>query len=498
MSEGSQRYCGNCGTEIRAGTKFCISCGQQVEGNDSGTEANASFGTVGSDSRGGSFLDQRNVQFGLLGVGTLLVLVMAYFILSYSVALGFLLIVLLALAVLVIRKNRGLQTRHEQRLFDTTHQYKESARRAYEEGKHREIAKDAYEQSRKVYEEANTHYQRWNQQKADERRLVERGRMKRINPNTGRMFTDGRRFRTGDIVIYTRNSGDTFAAVVLSVTPNEVEIEFVGDSLEWAGNIGLNSVIRVAPMELQHPWSQNSDTQDLRLEREQEEELRLEREQEEKELRLEEWLRQKDELSRQKEKLLWYQTAERLNMPWYQTPEFCTPQEEAKFVEREMRLRGEPPLLFNMGSDGDGGTKWEERWIPLELLRAGSPREQFDERFYEEDGKRYWDRERVDPYRRRVSRKYNPLVTLRSIATKLEEPRQWLREKLKDGPTYVSLQEIRNKASDWSYDYCDCRYDWTCSSKDHIVSIFETYQDVLFEGEFVAEYDHETESQYYE
>ncbi len=30
MSEGSQRYCGNCGTEIRSGIRFCVSCGKPV------------------------------------------------------------------------------------------------------------------------------------------------------------------------------------------------------------------------------------------------------------------------------------------------------------------------------------------------------------------------------------------------------------------------------------------------------------------------------------
>ncbi len=36
MSEGSgsQRYCGNCGAEVRSGTSFCVSCGQQVAGNE--------------------------------------------------------------------------------------------------------------------------------------------------------------------------------------------------------------------------------------------------------------------------------------------------------------------------------------------------------------------------------------------------------------------------------------------------------------------------------
>ncbi len=69
MSEGSQRYCGNCGTEIRSGISFCVSCGQQVEGKESRTEANGSFANMGSGSRGGSFLDQRNVRLLLLGRG---------------------------------------------------------------------------------------------------------------------------------------------------------------------------------------------------------------------------------------------------------------------------------------------------------------------------------------------------------------------------------------------------------------------------------------------
>ena len=262
MSEGSgsRRYCGNCGTEIRSGTSFCVSCGQQVESNEIRTEANASFGTMGSGSRGGSSLDQRNVRSGLLGVGTLLVLVMAYIILSFSVALGLLLIVLLGLAVLIIRKNRGLQTRREQRLFDTANRYRESARRAYEEGKHREIAQNTYEQSRRVYEGANTRYQRWNQQKAAEReraeavrrieRRRERERNGRINPDTGLKFKDGRRFKTGDIVYYFYNDRHTFDAVVLSVKPNKVEIEFTDYSLEKASNIGLNNPIWVIPKNL--------------------------------------------------------------------------------------------------------------------------------------------------------------------------------------------------------------------------------------------------------
>ncbi len=50
MSEGSgQRYCGNCGAEIRSGTSFCVSCGQQVEGKER-SEANT-FGLTNEEDK---------------------------------------------------------------------------------------------------------------------------------------------------------------------------------------------------------------------------------------------------------------------------------------------------------------------------------------------------------------------------------------------------------------------------------------------------------------
>ncbi len=41
MSEGSgsQRYCGNCGTEIRAGTSFCVSCGASLASGSTGSKS---------------------------------------------------------------------------------------------------------------------------------------------------------------------------------------------------------------------------------------------------------------------------------------------------------------------------------------------------------------------------------------------------------------------------------------------------------------------------
>ncbi len=62
---------------------------------------------------------------------------MAYLALSSSVALGVLLIGSVGFAVLIVRKIRGTQTRLEQQAFKRAGQYRESAGRVYEEGKHR-------------------------------------------------------------------------------------------------------------------------------------------------------------------------------------------------------------------------------------------------------------------------------------------------------------------------------------------------------------------------
>ncbi len=103
MSEGSgqpQRFCTNCGAEIRAGTSFCVSCGQQLV-SDSEDVSRSGTNSVLDNARG--------------------------------------------------------------------------------------LLHDSLEQSKRAYEEANTRYQRWNQQKAAERervealRMIERKRDERIN-----------------------------------------------------------------------------------------------------------------------------------------------------------------------------------------------------------------------------------------------------------------------------------------------------------------------------
>lgn len=103
----------------------------------------------------------------------MLFLVVAYLLLSYSVFLGSLLTVLVIVVALVIRRNRGSQTVPEQRLFEAVGWYGQSARRAYQEGRHRELAQSAYQQSRRAYDEANTRYQTLRENQAAERERVE-------------------------------------------------------------------------------------------------------------------------------------------------------------------------------------------------------------------------------------------------------------------------------------------------------------------------------------
>ncbi len=178
MSEGErpnqpQRHCTNCGAEIRQDTLFCVSCGKQIEQTDVHAESSAPPEVGVSGTRQTNLPSQQEIRLVSLIVGTLLFLIVTYLLLSYSTLLGSLLIVLLALAVLIIRKNRGSQSVPEQRLFEAVGWYGQSARSAYEQGRHRELAQNAYQQSRRAYEEANTRYQRWNEQQAAERERKE-------------------------------------------------------------------------------------------------------------------------------------------------------------------------------------------------------------------------------------------------------------------------------------------------------------------------------------
>jgi RsiW-degrading membrane proteinase PrsW (M82 family) len=100
-------------------------------------------------------------------------LAVTYLLLTYSVVLGLLWIGLLVLVIAIVRRTRGTQTGLEQQAFQRASHYKDSAQRAYEEGKHREIAQSAYQQSRKAYEETQTRVRQWSEAQAAERQRNE-------------------------------------------------------------------------------------------------------------------------------------------------------------------------------------------------------------------------------------------------------------------------------------------------------------------------------------
>jgi hypothetical protein len=167
VSEGpgqQQRYCTNCGAEIRPGNTFCVSCGQWLGPRDGNhiSENTASM-VVGSTSRGGSLLKSNEVQLVLYFVGPLLFLIVSYLLFRYSVALGVLWIGLVVFVVAMVRRARSSQTRFEQQAFERAAYYRQSTQKAYEEGKHRELAQGAYQQSKKVYEETQTRYLQWSE-----------------------------------------------------------------------------------------------------------------------------------------------------------------------------------------------------------------------------------------------------------------------------------------------------------------------------------------------
>lgn len=196
MSEGlgqPQRFCPNCGAQARADTVFCVSCGSRIEASDGRTEQSAYPRPKVPEAGRKTLLGQEEVRLVSIVVGALLLLVTAYLLLSYSAFLGCLLIVLAVLAVLVLRNNRGSQTEMERRLFEAVGWYGQSARKAYEEGRHRELAQSAYQQSRKAYEGANTRYQEWNEKQAAERERDEA--LRRVERERGERRTRFDRYR---------------------------------------------------------------------------------------------------------------------------------------------------------------------------------------------------------------------------------------------------------------------------------------------------------------
>ena len=71
----------------------------------------------------------------MYGAGALLLLIVAYLLLSYSVPLGFMLICVCVLTVLIVRRSRGSQTGLERQGFEAASRYKQSAKITYERHK---------------------------------------------------------------------------------------------------------------------------------------------------------------------------------------------------------------------------------------------------------------------------------------------------------------------------------------------------------------------------
>lgn len=140
MSEGDrsnqpQRFCTNCGTALRAGTRFCVSCGGEVEENGPQPEAATHARTAEPEPEPGTAENPVNPWLAIYAIVALSLLVVAYLLLRFSVPVGLLLIGLCASLVLVARKYRGTQTALERQGFETAGRYKKSAQRNYEKYK---------------------------------------------------------------------------------------------------------------------------------------------------------------------------------------------------------------------------------------------------------------------------------------------------------------------------------------------------------------------------
>lgn len=172
-SSQPQRYCTNCGAEVRSGTSFCVSCGNRTQESDvyEATVLGASMGT--KDGGRTSLLSKHELRIVSLVAGVLLLLVLTYLLLSLSVLLGLLFLVMLGITILFVRKNRGSQSVSEQRLFESVGRYKQSTQRFYEEGKHRKLAQNTYQQSRRAFQAADIQYRSWRENQAAERERME-------------------------------------------------------------------------------------------------------------------------------------------------------------------------------------------------------------------------------------------------------------------------------------------------------------------------------------
>ena len=142
-----QRYCRNCGGQIRSSDAFCAHCGEPT----ASSPARGRVRPASSRLNASSYipLNLTTPQLVALGFASIFFLVVTYLLLSYSIVLGVLVIGSLALLVLWIRKNQGKQTDFERQVFREAGNYGHYAQRAYTK--------------------VNTKYQTWLQETAAER-----------------------------------------------------------------------------------------------------------------------------------------------------------------------------------------------------------------------------------------------------------------------------------------------------------------------------------------
>lgn len=173
-SDQPRRYCTQCGAQVRLGNAFCVSCGKRIEleadvDNNVGTVTNVErLSTRRSDHQG-----QNPTQILVYTFGGILLLLIAYAMLSYSLLIGTLFVVSVGFVIMKVRQTKGSHTRLEENILGTVDKYKESARQAYEQDKHKELAKDAHQKSKEMYEGVNTRYQEWRSEQSFKRDLSE-------------------------------------------------------------------------------------------------------------------------------------------------------------------------------------------------------------------------------------------------------------------------------------------------------------------------------------
>ncbi len=190
--ERPPRRCASCGRQARPEDAFCVSCGaklgdEHVEHASSGdgTNPDGRAAPPGGHSGVRRLLSPKERVLALYASGAVVFVVVAYLIFSLSIVLGVLLVVLSAGVLLVVRRSRGSQTGFERRVFEESERYGRSAQKAYEEGKHEEIARGVYQRSKRAYEEANDKYRRANRAVAAS---MERRRLRSEFERYGRFF----------------------------------------------------------------------------------------------------------------------------------------------------------------------------------------------------------------------------------------------------------------------------------------------------------------------